>query len=379
MFIYFSVILFCFLLSTIKLPKSIENSALLLIAFFLCFGYMTGTDWYLYEQYYNNEKLSEEIAKSREFGYFLLQNFIENLGIDFWIFHIAVKLISFYFLIKFIRYFNLNIFLFLAFFIPNVGLYLFIDCPFRNLIAFAFVLLAYNKLFENKTIHFFIYTAIAVSFHLSAFFAVIIYFIYKKEIKYSFAIASALIIYSVAFNIDFLVTNIYIPLTKAIPILDERLKGYFLDSHFTTNTINAGSFIRVLILIIFLVFKETIVNGDKIRSYIYNLSILYLLVYPLGISMKIIQRFLLFLSPFYTMSIIYLLTSMKVKGNKYILSLFFIAFSFWQTYSMITVDFRYIPYTNYMYYWAKRSLPDIKYRHHFNPTHSPYKKHSPQK
>ena len=378
MLLYIIVILFCFSLSAIKLPKWAENTGLALIAFFLCFGYMTGSDWYMYEQYFDNAKLSEEIAKSREFGYFLLQNTIGSLGIDFWAFHIFVKLISFYFLVKFIRHFDLNVFLFLAFFIPNIGLYLFIDCPFRNLIAFAIVLLAYNKLFENKPILFFIYTIIAISFHLSAIFAVIIYFVYRKDIKLSFAIIASIIIYSIAFNIDFLVTNIYIPLTNAIPILNERLKGYFLDSRFITNTINAGSFIRLLILVIFLAFKEAIVNGDKNRSYIYNLSILYLLLYPLGISMKIIQRFSLFLSPFYAMSIIYLITSIKIKGNKYILSLFFIAFSFWQTYSIITVDYRYVPYTNYIFYWVKKNFPNIEYRHQFNPKHSPYKKHSPQ-
>lgn len=374
MFIYFAVILFCFLLSTVKLPKSIENSALILIAFFLCFGYTTGTDWYAYEQFYNNRLLAIESSKTGEFGYFYLQTLIGGLGVGFWIFHIAIKLLVFYSLISFVRRFDINLFLFLALFIPEAGLYLFIDCPFRNLIALGISLIAYNKLFDNKTLSYFIYVFIAMTFHVTAIIMIPIYFVYKKDIKITFAIISTVIIYSFAFNIDFLISNIYTPLIKISPTLGERLEGYLFDSRFISDKINAGSFIRLFILFILLLFKEKIISGDKYRSYILNLSILFLIFYPLGVSLKVFQRFTLFLFPFYTLSILYLLKSLEIKTNKYILTMFFVLFSFMQTYKTVSMDFRYVPYTNYMIHSIKQDFQSIDYRYQYNRKHSPYKK-----
>ena len=379
MVLYLSVILFCFVLSAFKLPKSIENIALVLIAFFLCCGYMTGTDWYSYEKYYNNNLLANEIAKTREFGYFYLQTFIGNIGVDFWIFHIVVKLLVFYSLVNFIRHFELNVFLFLAIFIPGIGLNLFIDCPFRNLIAFGICLQAYNKLFENKTLSYFIYVFVALSFHATAFIMVPIYFIYKKNIKITLAIIATVLIYTIAFNIDFLVSNIYIPLTKVSPMISERLRGYLLDSHFISDKINDGSYIRLFILLILLLFKERIIAGERNRSYILNLSILFLIFYPLGISLKVFQRFTLYLFPFYSISIIYLLKSLKIKTNVYILNLFFILFSLQQTYNTVSVDFRYVPYTNYIFYFVRNDFPSIDYRYQYNRKNSPYKELTPNK
>lgn len=373
MLIYFSVIIFCFLLSTVRLPKYLENSALILIALFLCFGYMTGTDWYSYESYYNNVKLSQEVEETREFGYFLLQTLSIKLGLDFWEFHILIKLLVFLSLINFVRWLKVNIFLFLALFIPTIGLYLFVDCPFRNLIAFGFSLIAFKKLFQNQIMGFLIYTFIAINFHISALFLLLIFFIYKIELKNSIIVITTIIIYSIAFNTEFLITKLYLPLVKIFPEIDERISGYLVNNDFISNTMNLGSYIRLFIILIFIFFKNNSVQGGKYSSYIFNLSIIFLMLYPLGISVKIIQRIALYLSPFFALGIIYLLRSLQIRTNIYILSLFFILFSFWQTYSLVTVDFRYIPYTNYIPYFCKKDFPSMEYRYKYNKTVSPYK------
>jgi hypothetical protein len=366
-------------MSTVKLPRSIENSALILIAFFLCFGYMTGTDWYNYEQYYNNTNLAEKFTRSQEFGYFFIETFIGKLGVDFWAFHIVVKLLVFYSLIRFVRWFNANVFLYLALFIPEIGFYLFIDCPFRNLIAFGIALIAFRKLLENKTLSYFVYVLIAMSFHLSAAIMILFYFVYKKNIKIYIILFATLIIYLVAFNVEFLISNIYIPLAKISPLISERLQSYFVNSRYISDKISIGAFIRLFVLLILLFFKEVIISGEKKRQYVYNLSILFLLIHPFGVTMKIFDRLFLFLIPFYIISIIYLLKSLTIKSNKYILYLFFILFSLKLTYSIISYDYRYVPYTNYMFYWVKNDFPKIEYRKNYNPKHSPYKELKPQK
>lgn len=374
MLIYFAVILFCLFLSIFKLPKSIENFALLIIAIFLCCGYMTGSDWYNYEQYYTNPDYSKQLAKL-EFGYVWVQTFFSKIGVDFWLFHIAAKLLVFYALVSFIRSFNVNIFLFLAFFIPEVGFYLFIDCPFRNLIALGFSFIAFKNLFENKTTNFFIFALIAMCFHLSAVIMIVFYFVYKKNIKTLTVLIISFILYVLAFNVDFLMTNIYIPLTKISSLISERLKNYFLDPRYISEKISLGIFIRLFVLLVLLLFKETIISGDKKRQYVYNLSVIFLLIYPFGVTIKIFNRLSLFIVPFYIMCISYLLSSFTVKVNKYLLYTFFILLYLKQTYSLVTYDYKYVPYTNYINYVVKNEYPDIEYRHQYNPKHSSYKKH----
>lgn len=355
-----------------KLPKYIENSALILISLFLCFGYMTGSDWYNYEQYYSNPHFSKELDRI-EIGYLYLQGFFGKLGLNFWIFHITLKVLVFYLIVSFTRWLNINTFLFLAFFIPEIGFYLFIDCPFRNLIAFGISLVALKALFENKKLKFVIYAFIAITFHLSSFFLIIIYFICKKNIKTSIIIITALLVYIIAFNVDSLISNIYIPLTKISPLISEKLKGYFLNSHYISDKFSIGTFVRLIILLFMLLYKKTIISEDNTRKYIYNLSVLFLLIYPFGVTMKIFYRLSLFLVPFYIVSIIYLLTSFKIKTNKYLLYLFVVLLYFKQTYSLITYDSKYIPYTNYISYLIKNDFPNIEYRHQYNFKHSPYK------
>lgn len=373
MLVYFGLILICFILSLFKLSKPLENTALVLIAIFMCFGYMTGTDWYSYEQFYTNELLTQKMSGKIEVGYFFIQNLSKQLGLDFWTFHIIVKLLVFFSLINFIRHFNVNVFLFLALFIPEAGLYLFIDCPFRNLIAIGFSLLAFTKLFDNKTVLFFVYVVLALLFHLSAIVMILVFFVYKKDMRTIFVLISAFIIYTLAFNVDFLIKHVYIPLTKISPLIEERLDMYLTSSKFIANKVNIGTFIRLFVLLILLLYKENIVSGDKKRSYIFNLAMLFLLIYPFGISMKILQRFLFYFIPFYVLNIIYLLKSFQIKTNKYLIGLFFVLLSFAQTYNTVTADFRYVPYTNYLEYYFKGNFPDKEYRYQYNRKHSPYR------
>jgi len=335
---------------------------------------MTGSDWYNYEQYYTNPDYSKQLAKL-EFGYVWVQTFFSKIGVDFWLFHIAAKLLVFYALVSFIRSFNVNIFLFLAFFIPEVGFYLFIDCPFRNLIALGFSFIAFKNLFENKAKNFFIFALIAMCFHLSAIIMILFYFVYKKNIKTLTVLIISFILYVLAFNVDFLMTNIYIPLTKMSPLISERLKNYFLDPRYISEKISLGIFIRLFVLLILLLFKETIINGDKKRQFVYNLSVIFLLIYPFGVTIKIFHRLSLFIVPFYIMCISYLLSSFTVKVNRYLFYTFFILLYLKQTYSLVTYDYKYVPYTNYITYVVKNDYPNIEYRHEYNPKHSPYKKH----
>lgn len=161
-----------------------------------------------------------------------------------------------------------------------------------------------------------------------------------------------------------------------IPIVGERLQAYFLNSNYVATEINKGTYIRIFILLILLLFKSVILNGDKTRQYVYNLAILSMLLYPFGVTMKILHRFYLYLTPFYALSIIYLLNSFTIKVNRYIIYSFFIGFSLLQTYVLVIYDYRYVPYSNYIKYWIKKDFPSIDYRNEYNKKYTPYKRPS---
>lgn len=376
MLIYLAVILFCFILAFFKLPKFVENGALILIALFLCFGYMTGTDWFNYEYYYQVLSVSKKNPISFEIGYNTLQVIFSKLGVDFWVFHILMKLLVFYSIISFIRWLDINVFLFLALFLPEIGFYLFIDCPFRNLIAIGIGLIAYRKLFENKKISFFIFVALAMSFHIASSVLIILFFLYKTNIKTSYYLLLIVVVYILAYNVDFLISKIYIPLTKISSILHERLLVYFLNEDFISQKMSFGAIVRLVILAIILLFKDAIISGDEKRKYIFNMVMVFFLLFPLGASMKILHRFTMFISPLYIIALILMLKSLTIKTNRYLLYTFFVLLSMMQTYLVVTEDYRYVPYTNYAHYWIKKDLPDMYYRHDYNIKNSPHKKSS---
>ena len=100
MWIY--IIIYCLILffafnKKAENTKIIFNLLLLLLGIFLCFGYMTGSDWRVYEQLYNSLNFSNllENVKGFEFGYPITQIIFKSLGFSFWPFFIILKIICF--------------------------------------------------------------------------------------------------------------------------------------------------------------------------------------------------------------------------------------------------------------------------------------------
>jgi hypothetical protein len=365
MIIYFFLLFFCLLLSSLKLSRGVENIALAIIAFIICFGYTTGSDWRQYERVYNYN-INHEVF---EYGYMLVQNFFRYIGVSFWNFHIGVKLIVFCLLIRFIRLFEVNIFLFLLFFLPDIGYYLFIDCPFRNLIALGISFLSIEKLMEKKNIQYFLLVFFAMSFHTSALIMVPIFFIKKMHVKPIILLILVLLSYTLAFQIEFLLSSIYLPLSKIYPTVDKRLLLYFLDKDFIENRFNIGSIFYLFTFALLLIYRNRIAILAGKKKYIQTLSFLFLLIYPFGISLKIFQRFYLFTFPFFILSILYLIKSLKRTWMSYLVAFFFVLFSFFQNYKNITNDYKYIPYTHYLFF----PEDDFRYREQYNKINSPYK------
>ena len=158
-----------------------EKYLFLLVALFLCGGYMTGSDWRSYEVFYYDPEQFNYFLKEPLFT--LLIKICNNPLTDFFVFLIAAKLIVFYILFYFFKKYSPNIFVSYFFYIPWFGLYLFIDNPLRFMIALGFVIISYKYLFEKNIWKFFVIIITGALFHYTVILFIPFYFIRKIKIS----------------------------------------------------------------------------------------------------------------------------------------------------------------------------------------------------
>ena len=149
MILYIFLIFLCFFLHGRYVTKQKDDGickiSLLYIAIFLCCGFMCGSDWRSYETLYYEMSLRNPFEDLlMEPGLFVLMYPFRLLGINYWIFSIAIKLVCFAIFYKFIfKYAGRYKYLALMFFISFYGIYLLVDAPMRNLCAIAICLVGF--------------------------------------------------------------------------------------------------------------------------------------------------------------------------------------------------------------------------------------------
>ena len=372
MFIYYSSVLIYFIATFFK-DKKIKLFILVGLMIFLCAGYMCGTDWRSYEFAYNHSSLSTVNQEIFEIGYSYLQAICHTLGINFWIFHIALKSIVFFSLCYFVKVFKQNLFLFWFLFLPDMGFYLFIDCPFRNLLAAGGFFLAINLFLKRKFIIFFFITILLAQVHSSAYFLIIIYLFSNLRAKNRYIILFFILSNILAYRLDLITDYILFPLLGIDGYLGERVRTYFIQDEVWNSSVNLGTIYRIICFIIVLYNRKQIESSSVYGRYIFNLAILFFMIYPFGMSMKMIQRFLFYTMPFFIVSIEIIFHDIKLLSMSLHKRLLFMIFFFWGmlvVYKNVTHDYRYIPYTNYFEYIGGH--PSYSYRSSYNIQNSPY-------
>ena len=81
--------------------------------------------------------------------------------------------------------------------------------------------------------------------------------------------------------------------------LGERVRNYFMRDEFWSSTVALGTIYRVTSFFIILYNRKFIENSFAYGKYVFNLSMLFFMIYPFGMSMKMIQRFLFYTMPFF--------------------------------------------------------------------------------
>lgn len=358
--------------SILELRKSQQWYCLVLVALclFVCFGYMTGSDWKSYELMYEEIDLNNLFYNYYlEPGYYIYMLVFKILNADFWVFFITTKVVVF---LLFIRTINIHAweyrYLVLMFFISWYGFYLFIDNPMRNLIAISIFLYAYKYILNKSFGKYFICILLASSFHITAIALIPLYFILLKYISTNFYICA--ILFLMLFvnndNLSFLITHI----AGINPYLQWKVETYLLSDapEGQGSVFSVKMFFHVLIFILIL-FSRRKIERLPSGNVMLNASLFLILFYRIGLSLNIMYRLQLYLCVFYSIGVV-LAAYAFTKKSFIIYTNYLLCLSLVAVFSIMT--YKYVPYSNYLFYIFKDQPPSFSYRSNYNIKNTPF-------
>lgn len=388
MYIYLLIIVLLFVLSLSRVSKELSLGVCFLLMLFLCFGYMTGSDWRAYE----SEYYDEFTVRMVEPGYMLLSNMFSRMGVNFWVFHILFKCLFFMVFIQFfssyvgkrkgkvrptpvvskgsarilVRPHN-EFYCGLMLWVASFGLYMLINCPFRNVIACTFVIPAFTCLLQKRYVWYYVLVLLAISFHYSALLMLFLPLVKIDKLSTRVLVIIYVVVMLVmaigGSHIIFTLVSRYLP-----PVLQERI--LFYEESAEGRVFSIGLIPRLLCLWGILTYRTKIVRRYKYGSQVLSFCYFYLIISLVYYAFPVLFRSALFLAPFYILGIVYVLDSMKLS-LKIPAKLVWFAIALAITFTTVRTS-TYVPYTNILYHVVTGKMYDYDFRDKYNPRVSPY-------
>lgn len=350
------------------------NAILLIVVLVICFGYMCGSDWRAYELIYTS--YNEDNFWWR-FLYmepmYLCLNIIGNkLCLDFWTFFIIIKLILFYKITSIIKRFCPKELFLLAFvfYLGFWGIMNFMDPSLRNMIAAFIFMCSIDSIINRNFKQFLLWTLLAISFHYSAIILILFYFILTRT--YS---NKNIVIFFVLVNVIFLNSNVIFTLVDSlfsfIPIIATKVENYTIgdDSDLGQGKILSFSYIIHIVFFMLILYYRKTLEKMQYGKFLFNISILFIFIFRIGLTSLVFSRFQLFIGCFYSVTIAILFYSFQKRFRLfYVAGIFILALM--ANYGQMR-DVLFVPYTNYLLYYNS-DLP-YNYRAEYNFRYSPYR------
>ena len=347
------------------------------LCLFYCFGYMTGTDWRVYEDWYCNLDFSRFYFNYfAEPGYYLYMMLFNSLGIGFWPFFIFTKVCIFIIIYKTIFDFcKENGYVTLMYFLPWFGMYLLIDNPMRNCIAVAIFLLSVTYIINHQFWKYLLCILLAASFHVSALVMIVLYPLMNRNIS-SWIYVTLFVLINVIFASRDLMVNLVLSVLGNVPYISDKLISYiFINTDLAKGKLfSFGMMWQIGLFTLLICYRERIVQfieGPK-GQFVFSAAMLYMLFLRFGMSIEVFGRIQLYFSVFVAIAVGLVLLSFEYKSRIMFFSLM-LAVSFYVCYDKITGSFRYVPYTNVVDYMIKGDYPSYGERFYYNYRTSPYK------
>lgn len=368
MFFYILSIFWCFFSFLFKPLRTSHRWYLFTasaLCVFLCFGYMTGSDWRSYELVYESVRVDRLFYDYYwEPGYYVWMVIFKALHFKFWCFFITTKTLVFLTFLHSINRFALEYrYLIWMFFLPFFAFYLFIDNPMRNLIAIAIILYSFNYLIERKFVKFLILTLLALSFHVTALILIPLYFLLLKHVPTKVYLISMCCL-MILFSNDF-AENLLLNIT-GLEYVEQKVITY-VDSDDGSGQMFSVKMLINLSFFLLLLWKRNKIEAYSNGLFLLNSSLFFVLLYRIGLAMHILYRFQLYFCLPYCICII-LLIRMFAKKSRFLYVICLLLLSLAGSVAVRT--WKYVPYTNYLCYIY--STLSFDYRDSYNKKHTPY-------
>ena len=382
MIIYFIPILLCLVSACSRELSDNKRWTLLMgiaLCLFLCFGYMTGSDWRPYEFWYENLDFNRfYYGYTNEPGYYLLMWLMKKLHVPFWVFFTLTKTALFILVYKTI--FDLcreSGWITLIYYLPSFGVYLFIDNPMRNCIAIGLFMISVKYIIEQRFWPFFFLSLLAATFHLSALFVIPFYPLYQKEVKKSVYVILYIIFNLVFWNRDLIIEMISL-VAGLLPYMESKFVSYFLyDSAYAQGeTFSLMLIWQTALFVLLICYKERIVEKlGKYGLFAFNSAMIYFLLVRFNTSIQVIMRLQLYYSVYVSVCVGLLVLSFEWRSRLMYLGVLFMVSMYIYVDRLTGTDI-YVPYSNIVEYAAKGEFPSYAARYHYNIKNSPYKSSS---
>lgn len=322
---------------------------------FLCFGYMTGSDWRNYEpEYFDSLMLSRYI---NEPGFLLIFKFSPIIIPDFWLFLGIVKCIHLFTLMKLLQLVSEKWISILVLLFPYQVCFMLVQNPLRFMMALTFVywgvilylrsrIAKYNT---KKTMTFVKMTLLfllASLFHNSCLFMLLTLPVYFYADR--FVNMNRVILFVIYIFIIVITTNVSL-INEMIGDLNYSIMGYYSIKDYSetysvadsSNIFSIGNILKIVFFLFILLSRDSVYKRKSNRnSYIYGLALSYcyfdriFLLIPTGFRLVI---------PFMNFYIAYFILMLYTE-RRY--AQIFIMYSFLTFANKLWFSYDLIPYSN---------------------------------
>jgi len=330
-------------------------------SFFILTAYYNGSDWRYYEIIYDGQV---DVESRFEFLWPLLFEAFNNIGFSFHEMLLVLKLAVFCALIVIAKKFDINFKIFFPIFTTVVGIGLFIDNPIRQMGATPFY--ALSLLFFYRRMRYWgVLTVILGSFfHESLILILPFYFL-----RIGFSPIFHLLLY-IALLIIFVMGGFEAlsGIIIALQAINIHSLGYYARHYFedVNSGVGGGFIVYTLCLIILIKINLILKKKSMIKwggaSLLETHSFIFIYVGMLSNFIPQFNRLNYYFGFAMALYLATLYVDKRLRNYILLLAGFFVVI----TLNIVARDYRYIPYTNYIYAVISSDLKSYYYRNNFH-------------
>lgn len=304
MILYLFFFAICFVIGNTK-NKTLSKFLIGLLFAFLCFGYMTGSDWRAYELDYQYSNYDRMIAQG-SIAYPIICELFSKVIKDFWLFAGIQKILHLYALILMIRCFVSKPYYVIGLSFASTLLFMLIDCPMRFMMSMSCIYFAVYVFIKKKgrikwlldailiVLAFLIHTAILP---IIAFILTIPLAKFVKIINPVFILVAFLGVFSIIMSSS-IFERIF---TDIIPFLyEDGFDAY--KEYDTAGFLQIGTIKVIVLLVVVLLNRKTIISIPQ-GDVIYYLALLSVFLQPIVMCVPALFRLNIFNCVFMDMAL----------------------------------------------------------------------------